>query len=151
MGGEGGMLKGMGVVATHPTSSHPPPHPAPQIPPCPAGAPPPASCTPNPSHPPPQVVLSRKSPFTRILHPQTSPASPPPHCPLPPPTQVALSRKSPFTRTAHRVSGLMLANHTSIRHLFTRTIGQFDKLFKRNAFVDNYKVGGLHIVGVEHG
>lgn len=53
--------------------------------------------------------------------------------------QVALSRKSPFTRTAHRVSGLMLANHTSIRHLFSRTIGQFDKLFKRNAFVDNYK------------
>ena len=36
----------------------------------------------------------------------------------------------------------MLANHTSIRHLFNRTLSQFDKLFKRNAFVDNYKVGG---------
>lgn len=34
----------------------------------------------------------------------------------------------------------MLANHTSIRHLFNRTLSQFDKLFKRNAFVDNYKV-----------
>ncbi len=55
--------------------------------------------------------------------------------------QVALSRKSPYIRSAHRVSGLMLANHTSIRHLFNRTISQFDKLFKRNAFVDNYKVG----------
>lgn len=53
--------------------------------------------------------------------------------------QVALSRKSPFVRSAHRVSGLMLANHTSIRHLFNRTLSQFDKLFKRNAFVDNYK------------
>ena len=28
--------------------------------------------------------------------------------------QVALSRKSPYIPTAHRVSGLMLANHTSI-------------------------------------
>lgn len=33
----------------------------------------------------------------------------------------------------------MLANHTSIRHLFNRTLSQFDKLFKRNAFIDNYK------------
>lgn len=53
--------------------------------------------------------------------------------------QVALSRRSPFARSAHRVSGLMLANHTSIRHLFNRTIGQFDKLFARRAFVDNYR------------
>lgn len=28
--------------------------------------------------------------------------------------QVALSRKSPYIQTAHRVSGLMLANHTNI-------------------------------------
>ena len=28
--------------------------------------------------------------------------------------QVALSRKSPYIQTQHRVSGLMLANHTSI-------------------------------------
>lgn len=53
--------------------------------------------------------------------------------------QVALSRKSPYIKSAHRVSGLMLANHTSIRHLFARTLSQFDKLFKRNAFIDNYK------------
>ncbi|RMZ57183.1 hypothetical protein APUTEX25_004017 [Auxenochlorella protothecoides] len=53
--------------------------------------------------------------------------------------QVALSRKSPYTKSGHRVSGLMLANHTSIRHLFNRTISQFDKLFQRKAFVDNYK------------
>jgi len=53
--------------------------------------------------------------------------------------QVALSRKSPYAPSAHRVSGLMLANHTSIRHLFNRTLGQFDKLIKRKAFIDNYK------------
>ena len=54
--------------------------------------------------------------------------------------QVALSRKSPFLKSAHRVSGLMLANHTSMRHLFNRSLAQYDKLFKRNAFIDNYKV-----------
>ena len=54
--------------------------------------------------------------------------------------QVALSKQSPYARTPHRVSGLMLANHTSIRHLFNRTLVQFDKLMKRKAFLDNYKV-----------
>ncbi len=52
---------------------------------------------------------------------------------------MALSRKSPYAPSAHRVSGLMLANHTSIRHLFNRTLGQFDKLIKRKAFIENYK------------
>jgi hypothetical protein len=36
--------------------------------------------------------------------------------------QVALSKKSPYITTQHRVSGLMLANHTgisSVRYLFT--------------------------------
>jgi hypothetical protein len=46
----------------------------------------------------------------------------------------------------------MLANHTSIRHLFNRTLSQFDKLFKRNAFVENYKArlcgrGGVGVGG----
>ena len=53
--------------------------------------------------------------------------------------QVVLSRKSPYAPTAHRVSGLMLANHTSVRHLFDRCISQFDKLIKRKAFLENYK------------
>ena len=57
-----------------------------------------------------------------------------------PPVQVALSRKSPYAPTAHRVSGLMLANHTSVRHLFNRCISQFDRLMKRKAFMENYKV-----------
>ena len=53
--------------------------------------------------------------------------------------QVVLSRKSPYAPTAHRVSGLMMANHTSVRHLFDRCIAQFDKLIKRKAFLENYK------------
>jgi len=33
----------------------------------------------------------------------------------------------------------MLANHTSMSSLFSRTITQFDKIKKRNAFLDNYR------------
>ena len=54
--------------------------------------------------------------------------------------QVALSKKSPYAQTAHRVSGLMLANHTGVRHLFNRSISQFDRLVKRKAFIPNYQV-----------
>ncbi|KAJ3107368.1 gamma-tubulin [Phlyctochytrium planicorne] len=53
--------------------------------------------------------------------------------------QVALSRKSPYIQTPHRVSGLMLANHTSIASLFKRTCDQYDRLRKRNAFLDQYR------------
>ncbi|KAJ1974540.1 gamma-tubulin [Dimargaris cristalligena] len=53
--------------------------------------------------------------------------------------QVALTRKSPYIPTAHRVSGLMLSNHTSIASLFKRTIDQYDRLRKRNAFLDQFK------------
>eukprot|EP00951_Prasinocladus_malaysianus_P028260 scaffold256930_cov45-Prasinocladus_malaysianus.AAC.1 len=45
--------------------------------------------------------------------------------------QVALSKKSPYVKTAHKVTGLMIANHTSIRHLFNRTLSQYDKLIRR--------------------
>ncbi|XP_031376588.1 tubulin gamma-1 chain isoform X1 [Punica granatum] len=53
--------------------------------------------------------------------------------------QVALSRKSPYVQTAHRVSGLMLASHTSIRHLFSKCLNQYEKLRKKQAFLDNYR------------
>lgn len=53
--------------------------------------------------------------------------------------QVALSRKSPYVSTSHRVSGLMLANHTSISSLFERALRDYDKLRKREAFIDQFK------------
>eukprot|EP00127_Corallochytrium_limacisporum_P000268 Clim_evm15s9 gene=Clim_evmTU15s9 len=53
--------------------------------------------------------------------------------------QVALSRKSPYVHTSHRVSGLMIANHTSISTLFERSCRQYDKLRKREAFLDQFK------------
>ena len=42
--------------------------------------------------------------------------------------QVALSKKSPYVTTSHRVSGLMLANNTSIRHLFNKVLRDYEKL-----------------------
>lgn len=53
--------------------------------------------------------------------------------------QVALAQKSPYLPNTHRVSGLMLANHTSIATLFRRIVQQYDRLRKRNAFLDGYK------------
>lgn len=53
--------------------------------------------------------------------------------------QVALSRSSPYVQSSHRVSGLMLANHTSICSLFERALNQYDKLRKRGAFLDQFK------------
>ena len=53
------------------------------------------------------------------------------HCFAPPPLQVALARASPYVATPHRCSGLMLANHTSIRHLLDRTLRHYDKLMER--------------------
>nr|CAD7432410.1 unnamed protein product [Timema monikensis] len=53
--------------------------------------------------------------------------------------QVALSRKSPYIQSANRVSGLMLANHTSISSLFDRALQQYDKLRKREAFLEQFR------------
>ncbi|OCL06425.1 tubulin-domain-containing protein [Glonium stellatum] len=53
--------------------------------------------------------------------------------------QVALTRKSPYIPSSHRVSGLMLANHTGIATLFKRIVFQYDRLRKRNAFLEQYK------------
>merc|ERR1719453_84787 len=41
--------------------------------------------------------------------------------------QVALSKKSPYIETAHRVSGLMMANHTRINVLFKKTMDNYMK------------------------
>jgi len=53
--------------------------------------------------------------------------------------QVALTKKSPYLQHTHRVSGLMLANHTSVASLFKRIVQQYDRLRKRDAFLEQYK------------
>ena len=49
--------------------------------------------------------------------------------------QVALAQKSPYIATPHKVSGMMLSNHTSIRHIFAQLRTQFNKLKARQAHV----------------
>ncbi|BFZ58087.1 gamma-tubulin [Savitreella phatthalungensis] len=53
--------------------------------------------------------------------------------------QVALTRRSPYLNYPHKVSGLMLANHTSMASLLKRTLDQYTQLRKRNAFLDQYR------------
>ncbi len=53
--------------------------------------------------------------------------------------QVALSKKSPYVKTEHRVTGLMMANHSSIATLFLKNMRHYDILRKRNAFIDNFR------------
>ena len=53
--------------------------------------------------------------------------------------QIALSRKSPYVETSHRVSGLMLTNHTSIQNLFKRIHNQYKQMMNREAYLENYK------------
>jgi tubulin gamma len=62
---------------------------------------------------------------------------------------VALSRKSPYIESANKVSGLMIANHTSMGQLFGRIINQYDKLRKRNAFLDQYRKEPMFENGLE--
>lgn len=56
--------------------------------------------------------------------------------------QVALARRSPYVSSAHRVSGLLLGNSTSVRHLFNKIVRDYDKLIgprnERRAFLDPY-------------
>ena len=52
---------------------------------------------------------------------------------------MALTKKSPYLPNTNRVSGLMLANHTSVATLFRRIVAQYDKMRKRNAYLEGYK------------
>jgi len=53
--------------------------------------------------------------------------------------QVALARSSPYLQTQNKVSGFCLANHTGMAQLFDRLLKQYDKIRRRNAFLDNYR------------
>eukprot|EP00761_Pharyngomonas_kirbyi_P006742 gb/GECH01006750.1/.p1 GENE.gb/GECH01006750.1/~~gb/GECH01006750.1/.p1 ORF type:complete len:452 (+),score=59.81 gb/GECH01006750.1/:1-1356(+) len=63
--------------------------------------------------------------------------------------QVALSRKSPYLPSSHRVSGLMLANHTSIHTLFSQALTQFNQLRKRGAFLEGYRKENMFSDGLQ--
>lgn len=53
--------------------------------------------------------------------------------------QVAIAKKSPFVENPHKVSGLMLANHTNIRQLLMKIVKNYDTMRNKNAFLEQYK------------
>ena len=44
----------------------------------------------------------------------------------------------------------MLASHTSIRHLFSKCLSQYEKLRKKQAFLDNYRKFPMFAVSCHH-
>lgn len=52
---------------------------------------------------------------------------------------MTVGRNAAHLDSATRVNGLMLANHTSVSSLFKKTCEQYDRLRKRNAFMDQYR------------
>lgn len=52
-------------------------------------------------------------------------------------------------QSKNRVSGTLLANHTSIHKLFQKSASQFDKLRSRNAFLDHYSKHDLFRDGLQ--
>ena len=53
--------------------------------------------------------------------------------------QVALSKKSPYIDTNYKVSGMMLANHTSITQLMQGVVDSYQTFFKKGVFLENYR------------
>lgn len=53
--------------------------------------------------------------------------------------QVALAKRSPYVQMSHRVSGLMLANHTGIAARFSRMLAEYDKTRRVGSYLHNYK------------
>lgn len=53
--------------------------------------------------------------------------------------QVAISKKSPYVENPHKVSGLMMANHTSVRQLFSKIMKDYQNMRRMNAFIEQYR------------
>jgi tubulin gamma len=53
--------------------------------------------------------------------------------------QVALSKKSPYLETPYKVSGLMLANHTSVAQLMQTIMDAYNVMFKKKAYMDQFR------------
>lgn len=52
---------------------------------------------------------------------------------------VSLTKRSPYISSSNKVSGLLLANHTGMAGLFRRILDQYERMRKRNAYLDAYR------------
>lgn len=77
-----------------------------------------------------QISLSRRSPYLYRTNGGVSARND---------LSNASNGSTPSVEPSTRISGLMLANHTSISSLFNRTVDQFDRLLKRQAFLEPYR------------
>ncbi|KAH7816845.1 Tubulin gamma chain [Monocercomonoides exilis] len=57
--------------------------------------------------------------------------------------QITVARKSQFVEQRNRVTGLMLANHTSIRTLLKKNYDEFKKMYDRRAYLQEYEKTSL--------
>lgn len=53
--------------------------------------------------------------------------------------QITVARRSQFVEQRNRISGLLLANHTNIRSLLKRILDDFQKVFRRNAYLSELR------------
>ncbi|KNH07418.1 gamma-tubulin [Perkinsela sp. CCAP 1560/4] len=63
--------------------------------------------------------------------------------------QLLLAQSNPHVQQSNRVSGLMMANQTSIASVFARLCRQYDVLYKRGVFLDSYRKHSLFADGME--
>ena len=52
--------------------------------------------------------------------------------------QVALGKRSKYLQNPHKVTGLMLANHTSIRQLFQKIMQNYRDMRGKNAWINTF-------------
>ena len=55
---------------------------------------------------------------------------------------MVLAQRSPYVAASHRVSGLMMANHTSMHFLLGKMLKQYDRMRKVGAYIENYRQFG---------
>lgn len=53
--------------------------------------------------------------------------------------QVTLTKRSPYITSSHKVSGLMIANHTGMSGLMRKILEQYERMRKRNAYLEGYR------------
>jgi tubulin gamma len=64
--------------------------------------------------------------------------------------QVSIARSSPYLKSAHRVSGVMIANHTAVRGIFTRICKEYDRMRRVKANLNHFQSqGGLFADGLD--
>ncbi|KAL7713877.1 Tubulin gamma chain [Entamoeba marina] len=53
--------------------------------------------------------------------------------------KIVNTRVSPIVKRGSRISGLMLANHTSVRHYFEDILKSFNQMYKKGVYLESYQ------------